>query len=207
MAAAPRALVAVAAIVAPTETARAAENPCARATSRAVLVEKAEPGVPLRVRGTVFQTDGRTPAVGVILYPYQTDVTGHYARQPGDPPRIHGWLRTDRKGRYEFLTIRPGPYPNRTEPAHIHTRIWGPVVETHSNVTLLFADDPLLRNSDRQESDALGRFGFIQAPVKGTDCVFEVTLDMRVQEKGDVFEENIMHGVSPCGVRVPTRPS
>jgi protocatechuate 3,4-dioxygenase beta subunit len=185
----------------------AAENPCASAGASAVLVEKGEPGVPIRVRGTIYRPDGATPAAGVILYVYQTDVTGLYARRSSDPPRLHGWMRTDEKGRYEFTTIRPGPYPNRTEPAHIHTQIWGPGVETQSNVTLLFADDPLLRPSDRSESAALGRFAFIQAPVKASDGVFEVTLDMRLQEKGDVFEENILHGVAPCGVKPPTRPS
>jgi protocatechuate 3,4-dioxygenase beta subunit len=184
-----------------------AEDPCARAMSKAVLVEKGEPGEALRVRGTVYRPDGVTPAAGVILYVYQTDTTGHYSRKRGEDPRLRGWMRTDEKGRYEFRTIRPAPYPSRTEPAHIHTQLWGPGVATHSNVVLLFADDPLLRPKDREESAALGRFGFIRAPVKGTDGVFEVTLDMRLQETGDTFEENILHGVKPCGVTPPSRPS
>lgn len=184
-----------------------AENPCATAKSSAVLVGKSEPGEPLRVKGVIYRSDGRTPAAGVILYVYQTDITGRYAPRSGEPPRIHGWMKTDEKGRYEFTTIRPAPYPNRTEPAHIHTQIWGPGVETHSNVVLLFAGDPLIKPREQKESDALGRFAFIQEPVKGADGVLEVTLDMRVQDKGDVFEENIMHGVRPCGVTPPTRPS
>ena len=190
-----------------TDAFAATDNPCATATSKAVLVEKDEPGEPLRVRGVVYRPDGTTPAPGVIVYVYQTDITGLYSKKRGDPPRLQAWMRTDEKGRYEFLTIRPGPYPNRTEPAHIHTQIWGDAAPTHSNVTLLFADDPLLRPKDRAESDALGRFGFIQAPVKGADGVWQVTLDMRIQERGDVFEESIMHGVRPCGVTPPMRPS
>ena len=183
------------------------EDPCSTAKSSAVLVGKNEPGEPLRVRGVVYETDGVTPAGGVTVYVYQTDITGLYARKPGDPPRLRAWMRTDEKGRYEFRTIRPGAYPNRTEPAHIHTQIWGEGAPTHSNVTLLFSDDPLLRTRDRDESEALGRFGFIRTPVKGADGVLEVTLDMRIPEKGDVFEENILHGVRPCGVRPPSRPS
>ena len=184
-----------------------AEDPCARANASAVLVSKGEPGDPLRVQGVVYRADGVTPAAGVILYVYQTDATGHYSRNRGEDPRLHAWMRTDEKGRYEFRTIRPAPYPSRTEPAHIHTQIWGPGVATHSNVVLLFADDPLLRPRDREESAALGRFGFIQTAVKGTDGVFEVTLDLRLQETGDTFEENILHGVKPCGVTPPSRPS
>ena len=185
----------------------AAENPCAIAKSSAVLVGKDEPGEPLRVRGVVYKTDGVTPAAGVIVYVYQTDITGLYSKKRGDPPRLQAWMRTDEKGHYEFRTIRPGAYPNRTEPAHIHTQIWGGGAPTHSNVTLLFSDDPLLRPKDRAESDALGRFAFIQAPVKGADGVLEITLDMRIAEKADVFEENIMHGARPCGVTPDTRPS
>jgi protocatechuate 3,4-dioxygenase beta subunit len=175
-------------------------NPCAAAKPTAVLVEKDEPGEGLRVRGVIYRSDGTTPAAGVILYVYQTDLTGHYARKRGDPPRLRGWMRTDEKGRYEFTTIRPAPYPSRTEPAHIHTQIWGEGVPTHSNVVLLFAGDPLIKPSEKAESEALGRFGFIQAPVKGADGVLEVTLDMRVQETPDRFQESIRHGVGPCGV-------
>jgi protocatechuate 3,4-dioxygenase, beta subunit len=202
-----RAVTAALAVFALSAACAAAENPCTAATSKAVLVGKDEPGEPLRVKGTIYRPDGATPAAGVILYVYQTDITGRYAPPGVESPRLHGWMRTDEKGRYEFVTIRPAPYPNRTEPAHIHTQIWGPGVETHSNVVLLFTGDPLIKPAEQAESDALGRFGFIKTPVKGSDGVFEVTLDMRVQEKGDVFEANIMHGVTPCGVKVPTRPS
>jgi protocatechuate 3,4-dioxygenase beta subunit len=178
------------------------ENPCEIAKSSATLVKEGEPGTPLRVRGTVYLSDGVTPAAGVILYVYQTDVTGLYAPKRGQDPRLRGWMRTDEKGRYEFLTIRPGPYPSRTEPAHIHTQIWGPQqgVPIHSNVVLLFADDPLIRPKEREESAALGRFGFIKTPEKGVDGVLEVTLDMRAQEQGDDFQESIRHGLRACGV-------
>jgi protocatechuate 3,4-dioxygenase beta subunit len=177
-----------------------ADNPCATAISSAILVAKDEPGEPLRVRGVIYRPDGTTPAAGVILYVYQTDVTGLYAKKRGDPPRLRGWMRTDDNGRYAFTTIRPGPYPNRTEPAHIHTQIWGPGVPTHSNVVLLFEGDPFIKPSVRAESEALARFGFIKTPARGADGVFEVTLDMRVQETADVFQESIRHGVAPCGV-------
>jgi protocatechuate 3,4-dioxygenase beta subunit len=178
----------------------APENPCTQAKSSATLVSKGEPGTPLRVHGTVYRADGTTPAAGVILYVYQTDDTGVYAKKRGDDPRIRGWMRTDADGRYEFLTIRPAPYPSRTEPAHIHTQIWGTNVPVHSNVVLLFEGDPLIRPKERKESEALGRFGFIGTPVKAPDGIFEVTLDMRIQEKGDDLQESIRHGLRACGV-------
>jgi protocatechuate 3,4-dioxygenase beta subunit len=184
-----------------------AEDPCARATASAVLVPKGEPGEPLRVRGVVFRPDGVTPAAGVILYAYQTDSKGRYIHLPARSPRIKGWMRTDAEGQFEFLTIRPGPYPNRTEPAHIHFHLWGPGAAPQWNVELLFADDPLVRPAERAESESLGRFGFLKAPVKGADGVFETTLDVRLKPEGDTFEDAILHGVAPCGVKPPSRPS
>lgn len=201
----PRAALAGAVLAAAAIGGLKAEDPCVGAKASAVLTKPGEPGVPLRVRGTVYRSDGTTPAAGVILYVYQTDVTGLYARERGADPRIRGWMLTDAAGRFEFTTIRPAPYPNRTEPAHIHTQLWGPGVPPQSNVTLLFADDPLVRPAEKTESAALGRFAFVKSPVKGADGVFETTLDIRAQEKGDTFEDNILHGVRPCGVNPPMR--
>lgn len=184
-----------------------AEDPCATATPKAVLVKKGEPGDPLRVRGVVYRPDGVTPAAGVILYAYQTDSKGRYIHLPSKSPRIKGWMRTDSEGRFEFLTIRPGPYPNRTEPAHIHFQLWGPGVPPQWNVDLLFEDDTFIKPSRRAESESLGKFAFVRAPVKGPDGVFETTLDIRLKPAGDTFEDMILHGVKPCGVTPPTRPS
>ncbi len=184
-----------------------AEDPCASATSKAVLSGKGEPGDPLHVRGVVCRPDGVTPASGVILYAYQTDSKGRYIHLPSKSPRIKGWMRTDAEGRFEFLTIRPGPYPNRTEAAHIHFQLWGPDVPAQWNVDLLFEDDTLIKADKRAESASLGKFTFIKAPVKGPDGFFETTLDIRLKPAGDTFEDMILHGVKPCGVTPPTRPS
>jgi protocatechuate 3,4-dioxygenase beta subunit len=182
-----------------------AEDPCAKATSSAVLVKKGEPGEPLRVRGVVYRPDGVTPAAGVILYAYQTDTKGRYIHLPSKSPRIKGWMRTDAEGRFEFLTIRPGPYPNRSEPAHIHFQLWGPDAPPQWNVDLLFEDDQLIQASRRAESESLGKFAFIRAPVKGRDGVWETTLDLRLKPEEDTFEDIILHGVKPCGVKPPVR--
>ncbi|MEX2088444.1 MAG: hypothetical protein WEB62_01690, partial [Bacteroidota bacterium] len=55
----------------------------------------------------------KTPAAGVLLYVYQTDATGAYNNDDGSwqRPRINGWFRTDKNGRYEIRTIKPGSYP------------------------------------------------------------------------------------------------
>ena len=179
----------------------AGSDPCAAAVWRDRLVAAGEPGEPLQVSGTVFQPDGVTPAAGVIVYAYQTDASGHYARLLRRSPRIRGWMRIGKDGRYEFRTIRPGPYPNRTTEAHIHTQLWGPGAPPQWGPDLLFADDPLLPDAKRRESEALGRFAFVKSPVRRDDGVFETTLDIRLKKTGDRFESNILHGVTPCGVK------
>jgi len=85
-----------------------------------------EPGDPLTLTGTVYRPDGRTPAAGVIVYAYHTNAEGVYPTR-GDERNwarrhgyLRGWIKTNDQGQYRFETIRPGPYPGRSDPAHIH---------------------------------------------------------------------------------------
>ena len=113
-----------------------------------------EPGEPLVVEGRVFQYDGITPAPDVIIYLYHTNAEGIYPKR-GDETgngRRHGyirsWLKTDQQGRYRFHTIRPGTYPSRSEPAHIHITLQPPGKEEFWIPAYHFAGDPLLNRSD-----------------------------------------------------------
>lgn len=175
-------------------------NPCAAATSATTLVGPGEPGEPLIVSGQVFRPDGATPAEGVTLYVYQTDATGHYAPRGARAPRIRGWMKTGAEGRYQYRTIRPAPYPEGRSAAHIHTQLWGGGYPPQWNTDLLFADDPLITARERADSESLGRFGFIQAPVRGADGVLRCTHDLRLKPRGDRFEDNSRHGLEACGV-------
>lgn len=96
---------------------------------RAAIPPPGELGEPLILRGTVYQSDGRSPASGVVVYAHHTDTAGLYAggstetewsRRHG---RLRGWVKTGPDGRYEFVTIKPAPYPTRTQPAHIHLTV------------------------------------------------------------------------------------
>ena len=105
-----------------------------------------EPGTPLVVDGRVVEPDGETPAPGVVVFAYQTDRDGIYFSdgRPGSPWRLQGWARTDADGRFTFRTIRPGPYPGRHVPAHIHFAVESPKHGRQWTDSLRFADDPLL---------------------------------------------------------------
>lgn len=93
---------------------------------RVGIAPPGEPGERLVLSGAVYQSDGRTPAAGVVIYAHHTNVEGLYAdgsdetvwsRRHG---RLRAWARTRPDGRYQFDTIKPGVYPNRRGPAHIH---------------------------------------------------------------------------------------
>jgi len=123
---------------------------------------------PLGINGTVYKADSKTPAAGVVLYFYHTDETGHYPKK-GDEKGwakrhgyIRGWARTDDKGFYKFVTLRPGTYPDRTEPAHIHVTIKEPDLNEYYIDEFVFTDDPLLTEERRKNLENRGGSGVIK---------------------------------------------
>ena len=139
-------------------------KPPATVAAFAQITAPDEPGKKLRISGTVYQEDGKTPAPGITLFLYQTDATGHYNTKD-DPfnPRIHGWVRTSPTGGYEFATVLPGAYPSHREPAHIHVHNFAADWPEWFNDDFWFADDPLLTPRQRAAATAMGEFGNIVA--------------------------------------------
>jgi protocatechuate 3,4-dioxygenase beta subunit len=120
------------------------------------LIDFTRSGPKMKLTGTVYENDGNTPATGVILYIYHTDQKGVYptrgdekgwARRHG---YIRGWIKTDSTGRYSFYTLRPGTYPSRSEPAHVHIILLEPDGKYYWLHSYYFADDPLLSQEDRK---------------------------------------------------------
>jgi protocatechuate 3,4-dioxygenase beta subunit len=126
-----------------------------------------EPGEPLLVTGTVYRPDAVTPASGVVIYAYQTDAEGRYSTrgdETGNGRRhgaLRGWVRTNASGSYEFRTIRPAPYPSRSEPAHIHMTVLPPGGEEYWIDSVMFADDPLLTDRIRARLESRGGTGVV----------------------------------------------
>ncbi len=85
-----------------------------------------EPGERLILSGTVYAPDRRTPAPNVVIYAHHTNSRGLYADGTNESiwgrrhGRLRSWVKTGADGRYEFRTIKPGVYPDRRGPAHIH---------------------------------------------------------------------------------------
>ena len=128
------------------------------------IVQPDEPGERLILRGTVYGADGRTPLPGVTVYVYQTDARGLYNPEGkfGVPHRIRGWVNTDDHGRYEFRTIKPGHYPNRTTPAHIHMTVSRMDIPEWWLPEVWFEGDHLITPAQYRTASSDGRFSNIR---------------------------------------------
>lgn len=175
-------------------------GPCATAGPTAELTKPGEKGRPMVVTGQVFGADGVTPAAGVILYVYQTDITGRYGPSSSRAPRLRAWIRTDAEGRYTYKSIRPEPYPGGRIAAHVHTQLWGEGVPIQWNAELLFDDDPLVSEKERAESRAAGRFAWVRSGTLDASGVLRLTHDLRLKAAGDRLEASIRHGLEACGM-------
>ena len=163
----------------------AAEAPESPSWSTRIAPE-GEPGEPMLVSGRVYGPDGRTPAAGILVYAYHTDVTGLYTTR-GDETgngrrhgRLRGWMRTNAEGRYEFRSIRPAPYPGRVDPAHVHMTISGPGRPEYWIDSIWFADDPLVTPEARRHLTGRGGFDPVIRLTRGPDGVLVGTRDIRL---------------------------
>jgi hypothetical protein len=131
-----------------------------------------EPGVPMFIEGTVT-TARKVPAPGVIVYAYHTDRAGIYPPAANRHGTLRGWTRTDSQGNYRFDTIRPGAYPSRDVPEHVHMHVVEPGVGTYYIDNLEFQDDPLNSKGDREDR---GGDGFV-LPVR-KDGIWQARRDI-----------------------------
>ncbi len=153
---------------------------------KAVLVTAGEPGTPLVVSGRVYAADGRTPVEGATLHVYHTDARGLYSEHDGNggppDPRLKGWMKTDRDGRYEFRTIRPAPYPGGRNPAHIHAEVYGAGYAQRWITNYFFEDDQILDAETRVKFNGPGSFSPILAAKRGADGVLACIRDIRLEK-------------------------
>ncbi len=131
-----------------------------------------ESGQKLLVTGIVHKLDGKTPAPNVIIYYWQTDNNGYYSPKDGmdEQARRHGhlrgWVKTGSDGKYSIYTVRPAPYPNGKDPAHIHTSIKEPDIKNEYYIdAFVFDDDPLLTGNERGKLENRGGSGVLRVLV------------------------------------------
>jgi len=152
-----------------------------------------EPGELILISGTIFQSDGVTPAAGARIFLYHTDNTGYYANVSGEPiriTRIKAFATASPEGRYEFRTIKPGQYPTRPDPAHIHVHLGPPKLVDRelldyrwSVPSFLFEGDSRIPAAELETALRRGRFSPVVRLVPGNDGYRIGTRDLRMGEK------------------------
>jgi len=151
-----------------------------------VVPPDGEPGPRLILTGTVYRTDGTTPAAGVVVYAYHTNAQGAYptrgneagwARRHG---YLRGWVKSGADGVYRFETIRPAPYPGRRDPAHIHLIVKEPERREYWIDEVVFDDDPLVDAAYRARVRHRGGNGVVH-PSRRADGVWLVRRDITLE--------------------------
>ncbi len=95
---------------------------------RSNIIPSGSKGIPLNLKGTIFQHNGKTPLKNALIEIWQCDENEHYDNT-SDGYLFRGAVKTGNNGKYDFKTIVPVAYkanPNNEEswrPAHIHIRV------------------------------------------------------------------------------------
>ncbi len=107
------------------------------------------------VAGRVLD-ENRRPIPNTVIEIWQANAAGRYIHGKDDwnaplDPNFTGVGRaiSDEKGRYRFVSVRPGAYPwgnhpNAWRPAHIHFSLLGPAFASRLITQMYFPDDPLI---------------------------------------------------------------
>lgn len=146
------------------------------------IAGESEPGERLILAGTVFGRGDGKPREGVTVYVYHTDANGFYRNKPWGRPRLRGWARTDAQGRYKFQTIKPGPYPLRRNPAHVHMTIAVPGKVEWWIPELRFAGDSFLSSQESEHEARRGAFASIRPLKRHADGTLRCVRDIRLPE-------------------------
>ncbi len=154
-------------------------------------------GERMTVRGRLLDSWGR-PIPNQLIELWQANSAGRYIHQrdqhpaPLDPNFTGaGRAITNDDGEYQFMTIKPGPYPwknhvNAWRPAHIHFSVFGSAF-THRVVTqMYFPGDPLfaldpIYNTIRRQADRDRLIGIydhtLTQPEFATGYRFDIVVD------------------------------
>jgi protocatechuate 3,4-dioxygenase beta subunit len=101
----------------------------------------------LKITGTIYKSDGKTPASGVILFVEQPDEHGNFdLRKVNDKRYVYHrtWVKTDAEGRYTLYTFVPGNDRIHQQYKQIFPVVKEPTKEPYEIETFLFDNDPLI---------------------------------------------------------------
>ena len=134
----------------------------------------------LKITGTIYESDGITPAKDVILYIDQADENGDFdLRYTNEKRYVHnrGWIKTDADGTYTFYTYIPGNDRRYNQMQQLFPIVKEPSKEAYEIASFLFEEDPFLTKTCRKRLAKKGDPSRILAP-KSVDGLYVVEKDI-----------------------------
>ncbi|WJJ95410.1 hypothetical protein [Algibacter luteus] len=140
----------------------------------------------LKITGTIYESDGVTPAKNVLLFIHHTDENGNFELKRQNKKRyVHhrGWVKTDADGKYTFYTFIPGNYIYSNELKQILPIVKEPNKPEYKIETFLFDDDPLLTGKCRTKVEETNPNRILKLNKK--EGLFEATRDIVLGQEGE----------------------
>ena len=107
----------------------------------------------LKLTGTIYKSDGITPASDVVLFIEQPNENGDFElRKTGDKRYVfhRSWVKTDADGNYTIHTFVPGNDRRYNQLQQIFPIVKEPSKQEYKLETFLFDEDPLLTKRCRK---------------------------------------------------------
>jgi protocatechuate 3,4-dioxygenase beta subunit len=107
----------------------------------------------LKISGTIYESDGVTPAKDVILYIDQADENGDFDLRYTNAKRyVHnrGWIKTNADGVYTFYTFVPGNDRRYNQMQQLFPIVKEPSKDEYEIASFLFDEDPFLSKTCRK---------------------------------------------------------
>ncbi|MBI1826583.1 MAG: intradiol ring-cleavage dioxygenase [Planctomycetes bacterium] len=159
-----------------------------------------QPGIPLHLRLTVYQTDGTTCSAfpGATVDIWHANAEGVYSDEAVEGTAgqkfLRGYQVTDENGVVEFTTIYPGWYSGRTIHAHFKIRTFAGSSTTYDFTSQLFFDEGITAQVATQSPyNTRG----LPDTTNGRDSIFDARLLLTLTPEGDGYLGTFDLGVRP----------
>ena len=108
----------------------------------------------LKITGTIYKSDGVTPAKDIILFIVQADENGDFDLKKHNKKRYvkhRGWVKTNSDGQYTFYTFLPGNDRRYNQLQQLFPVIKEPLKAEYEIESFLFDEDPMLTKLCRKK--------------------------------------------------------
>ena len=140
----------------------------------------------LKITGTIYESDGITPAKDIILYIDQADENGDFDLRYSNEKRYvynRGWIKTDADGTYTFYTYIPGNDRRYNQMQQLFPIIKEPSKDAYEIASFLFDEDPFLTKTCRKRMAKKGDLSRI-LKLKNIDGIYVVEKDIILNTEG-----------------------